>query len=177
MSPSPKKRAARHILLIALLAFLTLLAVLSGCDNVKPTLAATPTPTASPTPLPDALTFSVTAAPLPTDALGAEIWGGDHYRQYLSFGEIRVYEYDNGTFLDGLCVNAYPLPLDGRINVVYYTAEGKVCGVGTLHNALGTTVLDTGTNAIYAEISTDIDVTMLDFVLEYQTEFAPAEGE
>ena len=59
------------------------------------------------------------------------------------------------------------------MQIVYYTAEKKVCGVGTLHNANGTTRLETGTNAIYAEINTDIDVTQMDFVLEVVTPYAP----
>ena len=99
--------------------------------------------------------------------------GDDHYWQYLSFGELRVYEYEDGTFLDGICVNAYPLALDGKVNIVYRTDSGKICGTGTIHNALGTTQLETGTNAIYAEINTDIDVTQMDFQLEIQTQYQP----
>jgi hypothetical protein len=146
-----------------------------GCEDVEPVLAGTPTPAATPTPLPDPFSAEITAEPLPTDLLGNEMISDDHYWQYLSFGEIRVYEYDDGTFLDGLCVNAFPLPLDGRLDIVYYTDEGKICGIGTIHNAEGGTLLETGTNAIYAEISTDIDVTMMDFQLEVKTTFLPVE--
>lgn len=144
-----------------------------GCDNVEPVLYGTPTPAATPTPLPDAFHAEITAAPLPTDQLGKILADDDHYAQYLSFGELRVYEYGTGTFLDGVCINAYPLPLDGRMDIVYYTAEGKLCGSGTIHNALGTTRLESGTNAIYAEISTDIDVREMDFVLEVREVFQP----
>jgi hypothetical protein len=146
-----------------------------GCEDATPVLAGTPTPAATPTPLPDPFTAEITAVPVPTDMLGNEIIGDDHYWQYLSFGEIRIYEYDDGTFMDGLCVNAFPLPLDGRVDIVYYTDDGKICGTGTIHNAEGGTLLETGTNAIYAEISTDIDVTMMDFKLEIQTPFQPVE--
>ena len=149
------------------------LAVMTGCDNVEPALVGTPTPSASPTPLPDAFTAEITAAPAPTDALGKPFTGDNHYHQYLSFGDIRVYEYDDGTFLDGVCVNAFPAPLDGRIDIVYYTAEGKVCGVGTLHNNVGTTRMETGANRIYAEIRTDINVCDMDFALEIVTPYAP----
>ncbi|MPN28020.1 hypothetical protein SDC9_175457 [bioreactor metagenome] len=86
---------------------------------------------------------------------------------------MRIYEYEDGTFLDGICVNAYPLPLNGQVNIVYRTDTGKICGIGTIHNALGTTQFETGTNAIYAEISTDIDVTQMDFQLEIQTPYQP----
>lgn len=151
-----------------------LAASLSGCENAEPVLAGTPTPAATATPLPDPFTAEITAEPVPTDLLGNEILSDDHYWQYLSFGEIRIYEYGDGTFLDGICVNAFPEPLDGRVDIVYYTDEGKVCGIGTIHNAEGGTLLETGTNAIYAEISTDIDVTMMDFTLVIQTVFQPA---
>ncbi len=161
----------------ALLLLLMLLFALYACDDATPVLAGTPTPAATPTPLPDAFTAEITAKPLSTDLLGNDIQQGDHYGQYLAFGELRVYEYGDGTFLDGLCVNAYPEPLDGEIRIVYYTADEKVCGVGVLHNATGTTLLKTGTNAIYAEINTDIDVTQMDFVLEVITPYAPAPAE
>jgi len=163
--------------LTALILVLALLFALAACDNATPVLAGTPTPAATPTPLPDAFSAEITAQPLPTDLLGNEIQASEHYWQYLSFGEMRVYEYSDGTFLDGLCVNAYPEPLDGAVRIAYYTSEGELCGVGAIHNAEGTTRLETGTNAIYAEINTDIDVTQMDFVLEVITPYAPAPSE
>ena len=90
---------------------------------------------------------------------------------------MRVYEYSNGTFLDGVCINAFPTALDGRIDIVYYTSNGKLCGFGTLHNAQGTTRLESGTNAIYAEISTDIDVRMMDFTLEIKQALLPVDAQ
>lgn len=162
-------------LLIMLGVLLTALSF--GCDNVEPVIRGTPTPPASPTPLPPAFTLQITAEPLPTDALGSAITDSDHYFSYLSFGDMRIYEYDDGTFLDGICVNAYPQPLDGVLNIVYYTEAGKVCGIGQIHNATGGTRLETGSNAIYAEISTDIDVRMMDFALETVTDYMPVTGE
>ena len=162
----------RLFLLIFILAALLLFS-LTGCEDATPVLAGTPTPAATPTPLPDPFSAEITAAPVATDALGNAIDGDDHYWQYLSFGALRIYEYDDGTFLDGICVNAYPLPLDGVVNIVYTTSDGKICGIGTIHNALGTTLLETGSNAIYAEINTDIDVTQMDFALVVKTAFAP----
>lgn len=160
----------------ALITALTLILpvfLFSGCVDDTPVIAGTPTPAATATPLPDPFTAQITAEPVPTDLLGSEILSDDHYFQYLSFGEMRVYEYEDGTFLDGVCVNAFPLPLDGEVDIVYYTDSGKVCGIGKIHNALGTTLLETGTNAVYAEISTDISVTAMDFVLEVKTPFQP----
>ena len=166
-----------RLLLLLAAALLLLVGAPTGCDNVEPAITGTPTPSASPTPLPDPFTAEITAAPRQTDALGNEITAEDHYFQYLSFGDIRVYEYETGTFLDGVCVNAFPESLDGRIDIMYYTAEGKLCGQGTLHNAQGGTLLTTGTNAVYAEIRTDIDVKTMDFVLDVVTPFAPAAEE
>lgn len=160
--------------LFALLITLMLLAfALTGCEDATPVLTGTPTPAATATPLPDPFSAEITAVPEPTDALGSTIDGEDHYWQYLSLGELRVYEYEDGTFLDGICVNAYPLPLNGKVNIVYRTDTGKICGIGTIHNALGTTQFETGTNAIYAEINTDIDVTQMDFQLEIETQYQP----
>lgn len=168
-------KRAFGLLVSALLLFG--LAACIGCDDAQPVLHGTPTPSASPTPLPDAFAAEITAVPEPTDALGKVVEGDNHYFGYLSFGELRVYEYGNGTFLDGVCINAFPTALDGRVDVVYYTAEGKLCGSGTIHNAQGSTRLESGTNAIYAEISTDIDVQMMDFTLEIKTPFAPVAEE
>ncbi len=162
------KRKLLPIWIVALL-----LLALAGCENATPVLAGTPTPAATPTPLPDPFTAEITAAPIETDVLGNEIDGENHYWQYLSFGALRIYEYDDGTFLDGICVNAYPLPLDGVVNIVYTTSDGKICGIGKIHNALGTTALQTGSNPIYAEINTDIDVTGMDFSLVIETQFLP----
>jgi hypothetical protein len=157
---------------VAVIAFAVTFA-LSGCEDAAPVLAGTPTPAATPTPLPEPFTAEITAAPAATDALGNLLDGELHYQQYLSFGELRVYEYGDGTFLDGICVNAYPQPMEGEMQIVYRTSDGKVCGIGTIHNARSTTLLETGSNAIYAEISTDIDVTGLDFTLEIKTPYRP----
>lgn len=159
-------------------ALLTLLLLLSmgwsvGCISAEPEIAGTPTPSSSPTPLPDAFAPELTAAPLPVDQLGKTIETPDHYYHYLSLGDIRIYEYDTGTFLDGICLNAYPLPLDGVLNIVYRTEDGKICGIGRIHTADGGTVLATGSNPIYAEINTDIDVTGMEFTLEIEKAFAP----
>lgn len=162
------------LLLGALLLFFG--AWTAGCISVDPVVTGTPTPSSSPTPLPDPFTLELTAAPLPTDALGKVIEAEDHYYHYLSFGDIRIYEYDTGTFLDGVCVNAFPAPLDGQLNIVYYAEDGKICGMGQLHNAEGGTVLATGSNAVYAEINTDISVLEMDFVFEVAQPFAPVEA-
>lgn len=166
------RRLAAILALVAALLFG--IGALQACVNVDPEIAGTPTPSASPTPLPDPFTAELTAAPVESDQLGKRIETEDHYfRYYLSFGDLRVYEYGTGTFLDGVCVNAYPLPLDGVVNIVYYSSDGKICGIGRIHNATGGTVLESGSSAIYAEIQTDINVQGMEFVLEVETPFLP----
>jgi len=159
---------------LPLIAVLMLVWLFGACVRIEPEIAGTPTPSASPTPLPEPFTAVITAAPLEVDQLGKRIESEDHYfRYYLSFGDLRVYEYGTGTFLDGICVNAYPLPLDGELNIVYYTDEGKVQGIGKIHTSDGGTVFKSGSNAIYAEINTDINIQEKDFVLEVTRTFRP----
>lgn len=86
---------------------------------------------------------------------------------------MRVYEYDTGTFLDGICVNAYPQALEGELYIVYYAADGKLAGKGRIHNATGGNIFETGSHPVYAEISTDISVIGMDFVFEVKTPFVP----
>ena len=159
-------------ILLALMLGLPML----GCDHAEPAIVGTPTPAPTATPEPEPFTLSVTGEALPTDLLGAAIVGEDHYTQYLSFGDIRVYEYQNDTFLDGIVVNAYTLPLECRIEAVYYNKDGKMIGRGELHLADGSQVLPVGSSRIYAELATDVDVREKDFVLEYKSYPKPVES-
>ena len=168
---------SRKILTVILPAVLFFLCAAGGCDNASPQIAGTPTPGPTATPTPQAWTLEVTGAPYPTDELGGELGDENHYWRYLSFGDIRVYEYQGGTFWDGVCVNGYLLPLDGEVEVAYYNAEGKIVGRGKLHTADGGTTLQPGSNAVYGEIMTDIDVRMLDFQMQVIREFQPVEPE
>lgn len=152
-------------------------ACLCGCNNAEPAIVGTPTPGPTATPEPAPFSLTVTGAPAETDLLGNEIAGEDHYTQYLSFGNLRVYEYGTGTFLDGIVVNAYPEALETEIDIAYYNKDGKLVGRGTLHDAEGKTAIPSGTSRIYAEIATDIDVRLMDFTLEYQKQPAPVKTE
>lgn len=149
-----------------------------GCVDVTPEISGTPLPSASPTPLPSPYVTVYTAEEPETDLMGNRIDGADHYmRLYLSFGALRIYEYDTGTFLDGILVNGYPVALAGTIRISYYTEDGKLCGEGILHTADGGTVFEPGSNNIYAEILTDIDVQSMDFTLEIMDALQPIEAE
>ena len=166
------KKRIRFMTILGLCSILA--AVFSaGCDNAAPAISGTPTPGPTPTPVPEAWVLEVTGAPYPTDALGGELGDENHFWRYLSFGDIRVYEYGGGTFLDGVCVNGYTLPLDGEVEIAYYNEEGKIIGRGKLHTADGTTVMQPGSNAVYAEIMTDVDVRMNDFTFEIVRPFEP----
>lgn len=151
----------------------------TGCVSFSPELEGTPTPTASPTPMPEPFQLTYSPEPQPTDLLGKAIVTEDHYyRYYITPGDLRVYEYDTGTFLDGIVVNGYPLPLSGTVRVAYYEEKtGRICGAGVLHTREGSTVFKSGSNVVYAEIETDTDVRMMDFVLEVTVPFAPVTEE
>ena len=176
MQQGASLKLIRAALVFALLtAALVLPWALSACDNAEPVIVGTPTPEPTATPEPEPFAYSVTGEPLPTDMMGAEIGDENHYFRYLSFGDVIVYEYGTGTFLDGVVVNAYPLPLDGEIEIAYYNDDGKLVGRGALHSAEGATVFPTGSSRIYAEIATDIDVQKMDFVFEFKRPLAPFE--
>lgn len=159
------------------LCFAAIITIFCGCSAVHPEIVGTPTPSASPTPEPEPYLAEVTGAPLPTDQLGSAIESENHYFQYLAFGDLRVYEYEDGTFLDGVCVNGYPKTLDGGVDIVYYTEAGEICGIGTLYNASGETTFVPGSNSIYAQIQTDIDVRMMDFRFSITTPFQPIDDD
>ena len=164
---------------IAIILFTAVLCMLlSACMDTGAAVFEspdTPAPSAPPTPTPEPFYISMTAEPLPTDALGQIVESDEHYFDYISYGDMRIYEYDTGTFLDGICFSSYPEPLDGTVRIIYRDQDGKVCGEGTLHNALGTTVMQPGANTVYAEILTDISVLEMDFTLEIERLFAPLE--
>ena len=169
---------ARTVRIIAVFCIAVLCVLFSACVETGAAVFEapdTPAPSLPPTPTPEPFTISATAEPLPTDALGQIVESDTHYYDYISYGDIRIYEYDTGTFLDGICFNSYPEPLDGTVRIIYRDQNGRLCGEGTLHNALGTTVMQPGANTVYAEILTDISVLEMDFVLEIERGFAPAE--
>ena len=148
-----------------------------SCISVSAEISGTPTPSSSPTPYGEFFSITVTGEPLPVDATGKIIDSEDHYHHYLSFGNMRIYEYNNGTFMDGICINAYPLPLDGEIYIVYYDSEGRVCGKGSILNNADGTVFKPGSNIIHSDINTDISVVDMSFSLEISRQYAPVTGE
>ena len=168
-------KAEYYIFLACLMVFICMWLV--SCISAKPAVTGTPTPSSTPTPLPDTYSITVTGEPLPTDILGLVIEDENHYFDYMSFGDIRIYEYETGTFLDAICINAYPLPLDGELQITFYGEDGRMTGYGKIHTADGGTVMSPGSTRIYAEINTDISLLDKDFVWEINRTFLPVTGE
>lgn len=107
------------------------------------------------------------------DALGLPIEGEEHYLRYLEFRDIRIYEYGDGTFLDAICINSYPVKLEGALDVVFRDSEGIEVARANLQVADGSCRLDPGKNRIYAQINTDMDVQMMDFTFENVQDMLP----
>ncbi|MDD3920636.1 MAG: hypothetical protein PHO41_05675 [Eubacteriales bacterium] len=157
------------ILIAALLA-----ALLSGCISQQPVWATAPTPSPSPSPTPMPLSQSITPEPRPTDARGSVVYTEDHYLQYLSFEEIRVYEYGGGTYLDGVCNSTYPKTLFGQMGMAFFDEDGTEVANTELHSAQSFgLVIYPGKNHIYAQIGTDMDVQMMDYTFTVITTFMP----
>ena len=119
---------------------------------------ATPSPTPSPTPEPT-LTMEpiATATPEPVN-----------YWQYLSFRDLYVYEESGDTFLHGIVESEYPGSLIAVLDVFFYDDDGEKIARGRIMNGAGEDVLilEPGETRIYAQVDTDMSITMLDFGFE-----------
>lgn len=166
---------------LALCALAAASLLLCACVSSRPvlnpavTLAPTPTPapTVTPTPTPS-------PAPPPTltpppqklvggyDALGILVASPEHYEQYLTFQNIQVYEQFDDTFMDALAVNSYPEPLVCAVDIVFEEG-GETVASGKLQTQDGqyVLILQPGENTVYAQINTDMTLTLMDFTLEY----------
>lgn len=153
---------------------LAVLVVLSGCVNQHPKFAS-PAITLPPeeTLPPFDPVYTPLMGPWAEDSLGAKIQEADHFFWYLSFQEMRVYEYSWGTLLDGICVNEYPEPLWGELEIVFWNKEKQEVARASLHTADPGFVLQPGENRIYAEINTDMDIQMAPFTLEVKERIQP----
>lgn len=150
---------------------LVLSMLLCACSNVTPQLepALTPIPTAtvdpaSPTPESTALPWGSDDG---KDALGNSILGSDHYRRYVQFENVRVYEAHDGTFLDCYVVNSYPETLTCAVKVVFKDENGELLAEANLQNPDGSFLLtlENGRTPLYATILTDTVLTDKEFEL------------
>lgn len=170
---------------IAILLISLLLGAFSGCirqdawliyspQEVRPTVspAFTPEPTATP----EVLEIPpITGSTFPMDEKGLPILdAATHYfTYYLVFTDLRIYEENGFTYLDGICTNSYSRPLTGGVEIVFADSSGAVYGRGALHTAEGDMTLDPGENRIYAEILSETDVQLMSFSLQITTPFTP----
>lgn len=149
-----------------ILAVLLIMAA-QGCVRQSPALVGTPTPQFTPTP-PPTPTPELIELPSDTDvdALGNRIDTDAHFMQYLTFRDVRVYEYNNDTLLDGVCDNDYPEPLTGAFEIVFSDANGVELARApiALRSADGTFM--PGETQLYAQIDTDMDVQLLPFEIQ-----------
>lgn len=153
---------------------LPIMLCLAACTKQEARLVYLPEETAEPTPV-------LTASPAPEEILLAPVDGialeqdangvpildpeQHYYSYYLTFRDVRIYEYGEETFLDAIVDNGYSSILTGGIRISFYDENGELFGFGDLYTADGDLTLITGENRVYAEIRTEVDVQLMDFEL------------
>lgn len=144
--------------------------------------ATLPMPTESATAEPEA-TVEVTQTPLATieptpealqqmevyDELGAFIADSKHYRRYISFENIQVYEQAEDTFVDMQAVNGYPKPIVCALYMRFTDENSELIAECRLQTQDGQYLLTLkpGTTTLYAQVPTDMRITSVDFTIEY----------
>ena len=111
-----------------------------------------------------------------TDRKGIPILDKDahYFTYYLAFSDMRIYEEDGFTYMDGVCINSFDGTLAGEARICFYDQNEKLVGFGNVHTAEGGLTLSVGTNRIYAEILSEVDVQQLDCRIEQISAFHPA---
>ena len=136
------------------------------------TAAHTLAPTREPIPL---VVEPVLGEDFYTDRKGIPILDKDthYFTYYLAFSDLRIYEEDGFTFMDGVCTNSFDGTLTGEARICFYDRDEKLVGYGTIHTAEGDLTLPVGENRIYAEILSEEDVQQADCRIEQVTPFNP----
>lgn len=133
-------------------------------STLAPTPSPTPEPTPEPTPQP---TMEVIASQEASqyDATGAYISGPDHFRRYLSFENIQVYEQCEDTFMDAVVTNSYSETIVCALSIVFYDDDGNAVAEGRVQTRDGQYVLKLapGETTLFAQIDTDTSLTDVDF--------------
>ncbi|MEG1547331.1 MAG: hypothetical protein RR232_03450 [Clostridia bacterium] len=147
--------------------------MLCGCIRTAPllvseiTLAPTAAPTIAPTSTPTPVA-TVAPTPMLNDALGNFVADPQHFRQYITFKNIQIYEQCDDTFMDAIAINAYPQNLVCAVDVVFYMKDEEVARAKVQsRDAQYLLTLVPGENTIFAQIDTDMTLTSLDFKLIY----------
>lgn len=158
-----------------------------GCVRQNAWLAYTvpetaqPTPTAIHTPAATMVPIPLSVEPIQgesfhTDRKGIPILDQDshYFTYYLAFSDLRIYEEDGFTYMDGICTNSFDGTLKGEARICFYDANEKLVGYGDIHTAEGDLSLSMGENRIYAEILSEVDVQQLQCRIEQVAPFNPA---
>ena len=160
--------------------------LLTGCVRqdawlsyaVPETLQPTPMTVYTPVPTRDPISLNVEPVQgevFHTDRKGIPIFDKDthYFTFYLSFSDMRIYEEDNYTYMDGICTNSFDGTLTGEANISFYDENEKIVGYGVIHTAEGNLTLSPGTNRIYAEILSEVNVQQLSCRVEQVSPFNP----
>ena len=144
-------------------------------DTPQPT--ATPMQTISPTIEPITIDLEpVMGEDFYTDRKGIPILDKDthYFAYYLAFSDVRIYEENGYTYMDGICTNSFDGTLTGEARLCFYDKDEKLVGYGVIHTAEGSLTLGVGANRIYAEILSEVNVQQLDCRIEQTAPFNPA---
>jgi hypothetical protein len=155
-------------------------ALLSGCVVQRPVLVPdrtiSPLPAATPVmreeePLPSPEASELPEPSDPEDArfdkMGVEIKDKGHFDRYISYRELYVYEQDGYTYLDGIIKNEYPDTLVCVLDVCFFEGKEEIAR-SRVFMGDGSSLLNLspGETRIYADIKTDMPVTMADLKFE-----------
>ncbi len=160
--------------------------LLTGCVRQDAWLSYTvpetqqPTPTAIHTPAPTQEPILMIVEPIQgenfhTDRKGIPILDKDthYFIYYLAFSDLRIYEENGFTYMDGICTNSFDGTLTGEARICFYDKDQKLVGYGTIHTAEGGLTLSVGTNRVYAEILSEVNVQQLTCQIEQLSPFNP----
>lgn len=159
------RRTTKYILFVS-----ALLLLCTGCSNLSPHFIHGVTPAPTQTIIP-----SLTPAPTHraenthTDALGNTVYDADHYKRYLQFSYVTVYEEGGETFLDCKVTNSYPEILVCGVSVCFYEDDGRLLASSKLQMPDGSFLLtlSNGETHLYARILTDSNLTDREFELVF----------
>ena len=143
-------------------------------DTPQPTATAVHTP--APTREPVLLNVEpILGEDFHTDRKGIPILDKDthYFTYYLAFYDLRIYEEDGYTYMDGICTNSFDGTLTGEARICFYDKDEKLVGYGVLHTAEGELTLSVGENRIYAEILSEVNVQQLQCRIEQVAPFNP----
>ncbi len=96
-----------------------------------------------------------------------------YFTYYLAFSDLRIYEEDGYTYMDGICVNSFDGTLTGEAQICFYDRDEKLVGYGMIHTAEGGLILPVGQSRIYAEILSEVNVQQLNCQIEQVSPFNP----